>query len=80
MTDNTKSFCSRNAQNQKTLFIFRVLRIVKQNGILIIKNSFSFFKCNTMYAFVSLILLFIPCKAQLAHTYIIHISYSLVNL
>lgn len=48
MADNTNTFPIGHTYNQKPIFFFRMIRIIKQNRIFILENGLSLFERNPM--------------------------------
>ena len=71
MAYNADFFCSRCADNQKTVLIFRMIRVVEQNRRIVKEYRLCFFKGNLVFLLIDAILIFIPFKSYRIHNYII---------
>ena len=73
MAHNAQSFMFRYAKYQKPFFLHRMFRVIKHDCIVIIKYRLGFCKIKPVLLLVYLILVFIPFKFYVSHTYIISI-------
>ena len=74
MADNENPQFEAHPEQNKTLFIPRMVRIEKLDGILIVKHRARFFEGNTMFSYIGLFLPAVPHEPQLIHTYIVRIE------
>ena len=71
MAYDTNSIFVCNPYYQKSFFILRMFRIIKQNSVFVIKHGFCFFKRDAMFTLVNFVFIFIPFKSYHIHNYII---------
>lgn len=60
MTKDADFVKSRHAKDKKTFFAKRMIRVIKENCVLIIKDGLSLFEANPVLTNINLILLIIP--------------------
>ena len=64
--DKCSQFCTH-AQQNKSVFVFRMIGIEKLHCLIIEKNRTSFFKGHSVFFLVGPILLAIPFETQFVH-------------
>ena len=56
-------------QQNKPFLLFRMIRVINQQRVFIIKDRLGFFKRDMMFFLVRYVLVGIPFKKQLVHNY-----------
>ena len=79
MADHKQISLFAESQNNETILLPRMLRVVNHFSFFIIENRLGFFKGNLMLFFVDLVFLWIPFKFYLIHNYIIITEVHFVN-
>ena len=69
MTNNQKICPPAEPQQNKSFLLFRMIRVEKQQHVLIIKDRLGFFERDMMFFLVRYVLVGIPFKKQLVHNY-----------
>jgi hypothetical protein len=67
VANNQKPELFAESQNDKPIFVFSVIWVVDQLGVLVTKNRFGFLEANTMLPDIGRGLLVIPLKMKFAH-------------
>ena len=70
MADNTNALFVTHTDNQKSFFLVRMVRIVKQNSICVLEYGLCFVKGYSMLALVDVVFVFIPFKGRCSTSFI----------
>ena len=71
MTYDANSGFPRKAYDQESVFLLRIVRVIKKYGVLIIKYCRGFQKRNAVLFYVCLILVFVPFELHIIISIII---------
>ena len=74
MTYRTNFQAAGNSNNQKPVFLIRMIWVIKHNGSIIIKHGFRLFKRDMVLGLINGIFSFVPLEFYLVHNYIIIIT------
>ena len=69
MANDQKICPPAKTQQNKTFLLFRMIRVIDQQCIFVIKDRLGFFKRNMMLFLVRYVLIGIPFKKQFIHNY-----------
>ena len=69
MTNNQKICPPAEHQQNKTFLLFRMIRVINQQRVFIIKDRLCFLKRDMMFFLVRNVLVGIPFKKQFIHNY-----------
>ena len=69
MTYNQKIGAPAEPQKNKTFLLHRMIRVINQQRVFIIKDRLGFFERDMMFFLVRYVLVGIPFKKQLVHNY-----------
>lgn len=64
MTNNHDPGSITHAKQNKTIFLFRMIRIMDQQGLLVTENCFGFFKGNTVLFNVCRRFILVPSESD----------------
>ena len=73
MADNENPQLEAHTKQDKTIFLFGMIRIKKLDRVLIEESRSGFLEGDSMLSDVSLVFSLIPLKPQLIHMYTVHI-------
>lgn len=62
------------SENNETIFLNRMIRVIYDKSIVIIEHGRSFFEGNSVFLFVYGVFVFIPLKTKHIHNYIVIIN------
>lgn len=78
MADDANTFHITHTNDQKTIFEFRMIRIIEEDSIFIPKYAFNVFEGYSVFSLIDTIFIFIPFKNHpilILHSFSIYILY-----